>query len=166
MTRKPLKRIAVSAILLLLQVLLASCLPAAAPPKPGGFQKESAQTAETQVERPPIPTAAEAIPEDSILTSKVDVSLYLHIYGRLPANFIKKEKARSLGWSGGDLRPYAEDTCIGGDRFGNLEGLLPEKRSRVYYECDIDALGRSSRSPRRIVYSNGGLIYYIHGRPL
>ncbi|MDD4081726.1 MAG: ribonuclease domain-containing protein, partial [Eubacteriales bacterium] len=49
---------------------------------------------------------------------------------------------------------------IGGDRFGNFEGLLPEKKGRQYNECDIDTLGRPSRDARRLVYSNDGLIYY------
>ena len=86
--------------------------------------------------------------------------MYLHQYGELPTNFITKSQARALGWPGGDLRPYAPDKCIGGDRFGNYEGLLPKKSGRVYYECDIDTLGASSRGPKRIVYSNDGLIFY------
>ena len=48
--------------------------------------------------------------------------------------------------------------CIGGDRFGNYEGLLPEDRD--YLECDIDTLGAKSRGAKRIVFSNDGLIYY------
>ena len=47
---------------------------------------------------------------------------------------------------------------IGGDRFGNYEGILPE--GKKYTECDIDTLGRSSRGARRIVFSNDGCIYY------
>ena len=49
---------------------------------------------------------------------------------------------------------------IGGDRFGNYEGLLPETEGRRYTECDIDTMGRSSRGAKRIVFSNDGLIYY------
>ena len=50
--------------------------------------------------------------------------------------------------------------CIGGDRFGNYEGLLPEKDGRTYYECDIDTLGAETRGVKRIVYSSDGFIYY------
>lgn len=160
MAGKPWKKTAIAALLLLVLALLASCLPAAAPTESGGNQTPPAQTLEPQVKLTSAPTSIEAIPENSILTSKEEVSLYLHTYGRLPDNFTTKAEARALGWSGGDLRPFAKDTCIGGDRFGNYEGLLPQKRGRVYYECDVDTLGRASRGAKRIVYSNDGLIYY------
>ena len=48
---------------------------------------------------------------------------------------------------------------IGGDRFGNREGLLADKEGRQYYECDINYEG-GFRGPERLVYSNDGLIYY------
>ena len=55
---------------------------------------------------------------------------------------------------------YAPGKCIGGSRFGNYEGLLPEADGRTYTECDIDTLGADSRGAKRIVFSNDGLIYY------
>ena len=97
---------------------------------------------------------------DGTYTSKEDVALYIHQYGHLPANFITKREAEKLGWSGGSLEPYAPGMCIGGSRFGNYEGLLPEAQGRTYTECDIDTLGASSRGAKRIVFSNDGLIYY------
>ena len=101
-----------------------------------------------------------AIDEDGEYTSKEDVALYIHTYGKLPQNFIKKNEAKKLGWEGGSLEPYAPGRSIGGDRFGNYEGLLPEAEGRKYTECDIDTMGRSSRGAKRIVFSNDGLIYY------
>lgn len=98
------------------------------------------------------------ITADGIYTSKEDVSLYIHTYGILPDNFITKDEARKLGWEGGGLEPYAPGMCIGGDRFGNYEGLLPEDRE--YKECDIDTLYADSRGAKRIVFSDDGLIYY------
>jgi len=118
------------------------------------------------VEEEPEPPAEEpaedvpAIAEDGAYTTKEDVALYLYTYGRLPDNFMTKNEARDLGWEGGGLDPYADGMCIGGDRFGNYEGLLPEKDGRTYTECDIDTLHASSRGPKRIVFSNDGLIYY------
>lgn len=106
------------------------------------------------------PSPSPVIAEDGIYTSKEDVALYLHTYGHLPPNFITKKEAQSLGWPGGDLRPYAPGKCIGGDYFGNYERLLPTKKGRSYYECDIDTLNRRSRGSKRIVWSNDGLIYY------
>lgn len=102
----------------------------------------------------------EAIPEDGSYTTKEDVALYIHTYGRLPDNFITKKEAQNLGWPGGSLEPYAPGMCIGGSRFGNYEGLLPEAQGRTYTECDIDTLGAKSRGAKRIVFSNDGLIYY------
>ena len=93
-------------------------------------------------------------------TTKEDVALYIHTYGKLPSNFITKDEARELGWDGGSLDEYAEGMCIGGDYFGNYEGLLPEADGREYTECDIDTLHEDNRGPKRIVFSNDGLIYY------
>ena len=88
------------------------------------------------------------------------MSAYLIAYGQLPQNFITKKEARDLGWEGGSLEPYAPGKCIGGDRFGNYEGTLPEKDGRTYYECDINTLGADSRGAERLVFSSDGLIYY------
>lgn len=92
--------------------------------------------------------------------SAEDVSLYLHTYGHLPENFITKDEARALGWDGGSVEKYAPGYAIGGDTFGNREGLLPKEKGRVYYECDIDTDGATSRGAKRIVFSNDGLVYY------
>lgn len=91
-------------------------------------------------------------------TTKEDVALYIHLYGDLPLNFMTKKQAKALGWEGGSLEPVAPGMCIGGDYFGNYEGLLPEDRE--YTECDIDTLGASKRGAKRIVFSDDGLIYY------
>ena len=91
-------------------------------------------------------------------TTKEDVALYIHLYGELPMNFMTKKQARALGWEGGSLEPVAPGMCIGGDWFGNYEGLLPEDRE--YTECDIDTRGASKRGAKRIVFSDDGLIYY------
>jgi len=105
-------------------------------------------------------TASAPIDEDSYYYSRDDVALYLHTYNKLPSNFITKAEAEELGWSGGSVERYLEGAAIGGDKFGNREGLLPQKSGRTYRECDIDTNGASSRGAKRIVYSNDGLIYY------
>lgn len=111
-------------------------------------------------ESPAAETAEPSLSEDGVYTSKDDVALYIHLYGHLPSNFITKKEASALGWSGGDLEPYAPGKCIGGGRFGNYEGLLPEADGRIYTECDIDTLGAKKRGSKRIVFSNDGLIFY------
>lgn len=105
--------------------------------------------------------AANEIEEDGYYTSKEDVSLYIYIYGRLPDNFVTKNKARELGWESnqGNLWDVTDNNSIGGDRFGNREGLLPDKEGRQYYECDINYEG-GYRGAERLVYSNDSLIYY------
>ena len=101
------------------------------------------------------------VTEDGYYTSQEEVALYLSLYDHLPDNYVTKQEAQRQGWTGGSVEPYTgEGTAIGGDRFGNYEGLLPEEAGRQYQECDIDTVGTSSRGAKRIVFSNDGLIYY------
>ena len=101
------------------------------------------------------------IDENGTYTSKEDVALYIYTYGKLPSNFVTKNKAKDLGWvaSKNNLQDVCEGCSIGGDSFGNREGLLPKKDGRKYYECDIDYHG-GARNEKRIVFSNDGLVYY------
>lgn len=101
-----------------------------------------------------------ALKENEAYTSKDDVALFIHTYGHLPNNFVTKKDARARGWEGGSLDEFFPGCSIGGDVFGNREGLLPSKRGRTYYECDIDTKGKKSRGAKRIVFSDDGLIYY------
>ena len=121
-----------------------------------------AQQPETKPEQeiPQGQTAAAEISEDGVYTQRDEVALYIHTYGHLPDNYITKKEAQALGWEGGKLEPYAPGKSIGGDYFGNYEGLLPKKKGRKYYECDIDTMGKKSRGGKRIVWSTDGLIYY------
>lgn len=134
-------------------------------PEPESPPAEETPTPLPVTEAPVTPTptpgpTAVPLAEDGVYTSRDDVALYLYIYGHLPSNFITKREAQALGWSGGGLDSYAYGCCIGGDRFGNYEGLLPEKPGRYYNECDIDTLHARNRGAKRIVFSNDGLIYY------
>lgn len=90
-----------------------------------------------------------------------EVALYLYVFVELPPNFLTKDEARDLGWvsSEGNLWDVADGMCIGGDIFGNREGLLPEEAERVYYECDVNYSG-GFRGSERVVFSDDGLIYY------
>ncbi len=114
-----------------------------------------------------LPEMAEDVPtldEDGHYTSKEEVALYLHTYGKLPSNFITKKEAEDLGWKkkdgeAGQLHVVAPGMSIGGSSFGNYEGLLPEKKGRKYFECDINYV-KGNRGAERLVYSNDGLIFY------
>ena len=91
---------------------------------------------------------------------KDGVALYLHLFGELPPHFITKKEAQKLGWTSGEVEYYRSGAAIGGDYFGNYEGLLPKKKGRQYYECDIGTVGKKSRGAQRIIFSSDGLIYY------
>lgn len=132
---------------------------------------EEAET-EAAVEEPAVeePTDAEPADEEPVIdenghyTSKEEVALYIHTYGKLPSNFISKNEAEELGWKkkdgeAGQLHVVAPGMSIGGSKFGNYEGLLPEAKGRKYYECDINYV-KGNRGAERIVYSNDGLIFY------
>ncbi len=125
------------------------------PADPGAVPDSGGETGASSEE-----DGEEAPDKDGIYTSKEDLALYLHLYGHLPSNFVTKDEARAAGWSGGSLEPYCPGKCIGGDRFGNREGLLPTAKGRVWYECDVNTLGAKSRGAERIVYSSDGLIFY------
>ena len=86
-----------------------------------------------------------------------NVVLYLEYYGELPDNYITKDEARALGWKGGTPERYLEGSAIGGDRFGNREGLLPEGE---YTECDLNTLGEDERGAERLVFSDDGRYYH------
>lgn len=147
------------AVLLLLGVV--GCGAAAAPSPAPTAVPSVAETVAPATETPDIPEDSPVlIPEDGSYDSKEDVALYIHLYGHLPSNYMTKKEAQDLGWSGGSLETFAPGMCIGGSRFGNYEGLLPEADGRTYTECDIDTLGAMSRGAKRIVFSNDGLIYY------
>ena len=121
---------------------------------------ETAKEAKTTTQEAAPAHNEPAIDKDGSYSSKDDVALYIHTYGELPPNYMTKREAEELGWTGGSLERYAPGCCIGGSRFGNYEGLLPDKKGRSWTECDIDTLGKSSRGTKRIVFSNDGLIYY------
>lgn len=112
-------------------------------------------------------TQAEVQPEDDSeewdmpVTDPQQIVNYLDRYGELPDNFITKKEARALGWDSsynyvGDVAP---GMSIGGDRFGNYEGQLPEKKGRQWFECDTGYKGRK-RGATRLLYSSDGLYFY------
>lgn len=106
---------------------------------------------------------AESVSEDGSYTDRDSVAMYIAAYGHLPHNYISKAEAKSLGWISekGNLAEVCPGKSIGGDRFGNYEGNLPDKEGRKYFECDINYDPNNGyRGKERIIYSNDGLIYY------
>lgn len=105
-------------------------------------------------------TSEDTSHENVKLTSFSEVAEYIREHNELPENFITKDEAKKLGWvaSKGNLHIVAPGMSIGGDRFGNREGLLPKASGRIWYEADIDYVS-GTRNGKRIVFSNDGLIY-------
>ena len=85
-----------------------------------------------------------------------NVVLYLYYYDELPDNYITKKEARALGWEGGTPERYLEGSAIGGDSFGNREGLLPAGK---YTECDLYTLGKDERGAERLVFTDDEYYY-------
>lgn len=144
------KLLSISLIILLLSVIFTSC---------ASGHKELINNDEVT-----IPEELEnKIDEDGIYSSPEEVAEYIHLYGKLPQNFITKKEAMDLGWDNekGNLWDVTDRTSIGGDSFGNREGLLPKSDGRKYYECDVNYEG-GYRGAERIVYSNDGLIFYTN----
>lgn len=130
----------------------------------GSEQTSEQTTSEAETEAIETEDEAAVIDEDGHYTSKEEVALYLYTYGKLPSNFITKKEAENLGWKkkdgeAGQLHVVAPGMSIGGSSFGNYEGLLPEKKGRKYFECDINYV-KGNRGAERLVYSNDGLIFY------
>lgn len=97
------------------------------------------------------------------LSSKIDQQELIEILRsldssnnkRLPPKFVTKREAQSRGWKPGkDLWSVSalRGSSIGGDRFNNLEGLLPDRKWR---EADLDYRG-GRRGGKRIVFSQDG----------
>jgi len=145
-------------------------LPEETPPAPSVEEKTEAQPNSP----PPVETPAEEelpaeeeespsaeVEEGQPYSSPEEVAAYLHLYGQLPPNYIRKKDAQALGWDSqkGNLWEVTEQMSIGGDRFGNYEGALPDAPGRSWKECDVNYQG-GYRGAERLLYSSDGLIYY------
>ncbi len=129
----------------------------------GSAEETETASAEESEKDPGMGSADDAsgITEDGEYTSKEEVAAYIHQFGWLPENYISKKDAEALGWDNrkGNLWEVAPGKSIGGSRFGNYEGSLPDTKGRKYYECDIDYDG-GYRNAKRIIFSNDGLVFY------
>lgn len=96
----------------------------------------------------PTGSGTATIDENGIYDSKEEVGLYIHLYGKLPKNYVTKS----------NYNKNDRYQCVGGDRFYNKEGRLPS--GEIYYECDIDTYGITSRGAKRLVWTKSGIVYY------
>jgi len=157
------KRILSLLLILALVVSMTACVPQSP-------QTTLPSTQSTTAPQPTVPVASTPpateetdplLAEDGYYNSKEDVALYIHLYGCLPRNYVTKSYASDvLKCSTSRVEDYWPGGAIGGDVFGNREGLLPKKAGRTWTECDINTWGRYARGAERIVFSNDGLVYY------
>ena len=102
-------------------------------------------------------------PKQTAITAPQDITDYIFAHGTLPDNFLTKNEARQLGWD--SSKNYVSDVApgysIGGDKFGNYEGLLPDASGRKWYEADANYTA-GPRGAERILYSSDGLVYYTN----
>lgn len=91
------------------------------------------------------------------------VDLFVATYGKLPDNYLGKKNAQKMGWDPkqGNLAEVLPGMLIGGDRYKNRDGRLPDAPGRVWYEADIDFTG-GYRNDCRLLYSNDGLIFVTY----
>ena len=109
---------------------------------------ESEDTSSENIEE----TDGEVIYYGESYSQPLEVAAYIYEWEELPPNYITKSEAEKLGWQSnkGNLWDVAYGSSIGGDRFGNREGLLPQ--GEEYRECDVNYQG-GYRGGERIVYS-------------
>ena len=106
-------------------------------------------------------TTGAAVEEDNgpIIEPQAIVNYMAAHNGKLPDNFITKNEAQKLGWDSAVnyVSDVAPGKSIGGDNFGNYEGILPTNTK--YHEADCYYTG-GKRNAYRLVYSNDGHYYY------
>ena len=106
----------------------------------------------------------EVVEETGLYTTRDSVAAYLCKFDKLPANYVGKNEGKKLyesktgntfeKWNFNPLTTIG--VMIGGDVFGNNEGLLPEGS---YHEADVDYSG-ANRGTKRLVYQPDCVIYY------
>ena len=106
----------------------------------------------------------EAVEESGLYTTKDSVAAYLCKFDKLPGNYVGKNEGKKLyesktgnTFEKWNFNPWTTiGVMIGGDIFGNNEGLLPEGS---YHEADVDYFDES-RGNKRLVYASDCVIYY------
>ena len=155
------------ALILTIFMIITGCVATELPPvaeeqteQPSQLEQPEQQE-EPEEQEPEQEEAEPSIDENGTYTDPNQVAEYIHTYNQLPSNYITKKEASNLGWESdkGNLWDVTDEMSIGGDKFGNREGLLPKSDGRQYYECDVNYQG-GYRGAERIVFSNDGLIFY------
>ena len=129
--------------------------PATATPAPAEAEARPEQKEQETGEITPTP-----VPDGPIIDPQ-SIADYIFAHGGLPDNFLTKREAQDLGWDSryNYVSDVAPGMSIGGDRFGNYEGALPQVQGRRYFEADCWYTG-GKRNAYRVIYSNDGHVWY------
>ena len=87
------------------------------------------------------------------------LSLMLFLTGCAPSDGVSPGTAAVVPDAAEQVQAVAPGKSIGGDYFGNYEGILPQAKGLKYYEADCYYTGGKRRA-ERIVFSNDGHVYY------
>ena len=106
----------------------------------------------------------EAVEESGLYTTKDSVAAYLCKFDKLPGNYIMQNEGKALyesetgkTFEKWNFNPWTTlGVMIGGDSFGNKEGLLPKGS---YHEADVNYSAKN-RGTKRLVYESDCVIYY------
>lgn len=92
------------------------------------------------------------------LTEEKTVINYVKQNHKLPDYYMTKNEARKQGWnpSKGNLCDVLPGKAIGGDKFGNREGRLPD--GNKYFEADVN-YSCGNRNADRIIFTQNGEVY-------
>lgn len=92
------------------------------------------------------------------LTEAKTVINYVKQNHKLPDYYITKNEAKKLGWNPakGNLCDILPGKAIGGDKFGNREGNLPN--GEKYFEADVNYTC-GNRNSDRIIFTKNGDVY-------
>ena len=84
---------------------------------------------------------------------------WLYHLKELPDYYIFEDDAQALGWVNvlGNFDKVAPGKMMHKE-FENRDGILPEKKNRLWYEADINYKG-GYKNKQRVVFSNDGLVF-------
>lgn len=103
------------------------------------------------------------VEENECYVNYLDVIAYIYYYKKLPNNYLTKNEAQKLGWSGSGnvwVNNSLKNKNIGGDTFKNYEQLLPIVDKNTYIEVDVNCKD-GIRGKYRLVYNRYTFdIYY------
>ena len=127
-------------------------------------EKVSSSSEEKSSSSVDVKSIYEAVEESGLYTTKDSVAAYICKFDKLPGNYITQNEGKTLyesktgnAFDKWNFNPWTTlGVMIGGDSFGNKEGLLPKGS---YHEADVDYFS-DNRGTKRLVYESDCVIYY------